>query len=242
MSVLYSDLINTTFPDAIDNITTMMNIQPSDANMLNLYQSAIRAGNFSAATEYLNQIADGDRKVLTATKINQIQDAILAVERFYKTNVEPYIQTKQAEWQAIINLFSYIGIFSPTTQYYKNNIVLDTSGGKSILYICTSQPPMGTPVSNATYWRQFTIQGERGESGAGSSFRFQWSPSETYNKDDIVVYSNAMWIAVTGNTNIPPSNSDPTWTLLLANYVVSFPVTTFEPTGQDVGALWFKII
>ncbi|MEG1855468.1 MAG: hypothetical protein RR231_08175 [Acinetobacter sp.] len=176
--------------------------------------------------------------------MNQIRDAVLALEQFYGTDVQPYIALKQQEWTNIVNLFSYIGLFNSTTQYYRNNMVLYVNNGLSQIYINTFNgvTPIGTLPINTAYFRVLTIQGQKGESGAGSAFLFEWLSSTHYNVHDIVVYNNSWWIAKQPNQNQQPQEGSLYWELVLTTTQAIYPVQSNIPPAQTTGELWFRVV
>ena len=153
MSALYPDLSLTNFPSSLDQFMTFLNIVASDGPLIAQYQAAMEAGNQTQANQILAQIPQGTQKIITAVTLNQLSQAMLAIERFYKTDIEPYIQTQQENWLTIINQFSYQGVWESGTSYVVNNLVSYTVSGLNLVYIATSTPPVGTAPTNRQYWR-----------------------------------------------------------------------------------------
>lgn len=235
-------VIISTFPQQIDVIAEFLDVTSSDSVLLNSFQDAIRAGNLTLANSILVQIPNYSQKILSAQRFNELRSAILAVEQFYGTDIQPYLTTKQAEWQTIIDRFSYKGDYNGSTQYEINNIVKYSYLGLDKLYICTSIPPIGTVPTNTAYFRVFTIRGEKGASGTGSTFDFEWDSGYPYNVNTIVVYENKWWNCSVANTNQTPSDVSSYWSLVLDVTQPNFPVQADEPIGQAVGELWFQIL
>lgn len=124
MSALYPDLDFTNYPGELDNITLKSNItNATDAQLVAQIQASILAGDFANASAILNANPQLNGKIFNANDYNQIRDAILALERFYNSDIKNYITEKQATWVAEVDKFNYKGVYSPTTQYYKNNMV-----------------------------------------------------------------------------------------------------------------------
>lgn len=242
MSILYPDLSNTTFPNSKDTFKQFLDIVISDGNLIKQYQAAVQAGNSSLATQILQQIPAYTQKVLTATDLNKFVDAIIAVERFYDSDIKPYVNEKQAEWQDIIDQFEYRGVFNATTQYLKNNYVSFINNGIEQLYIALSQPPVGTVPTNTTYWRIFSVRGPRGLSGEGLSFVGDWVASTSYTAQDCVNYDNALWGALQDSTGQVPYEGSVYWSLLYRGVTTIYPVTATQPSMQQDGELWFKIL
>ena len=103
MSVLYPDLDFTNYPGTLDNIELKSNITNStDAQLVQQIQTAIIAGDFSNASAIINANPQLNGKIFNANDYNQIRDAILALERFYKNDINLYLETSSNS----LNVFS----------------------------------------------------------------------------------------------------------------------------------------
>ena len=157
MSVLYPDLDFTNYPGELDNIQLKSNIANStDAQLVAQIQAAIIAGDFSNASAIINTNPQLNGKIFNANDYNQMRDAILALERFYNNDIYNYIAEKQAAWTAEIDKFNFKGVYSPTTQYERNNMVNYTTAEGTFLYLCIETPETGISPTNTTYWRILT--------------------------------------------------------------------------------------
>ena len=143
MSDTYTDLSLTSFPDEIQTFTTLLNMTIDDANAINGYQQAMRDGDYSLAQQYFNQITNGSRKILDAEKINTLMETCMAIERFYLSDIAPYLNNKQNEWEGIINTFRFLGDYSASNSYKKNNFVLATPNNYPELFLCIQDAPVG---------------------------------------------------------------------------------------------------
>lgn len=240
MSVLYPDLSLTAFPGDIDSFTTWLDIIASDGALVLQYQQAMQAGNTVLANQILAQIPSATQKIIKATDLNKMTQAILAVERFYQTDVEPYIQEQQTNWLEIIQRFSYKDEWASGTTYEVNNFVSYTVSGATLIYLATSNPPVGTPPTNTNYWRLLSIQGQQGPSGEGVSYREEWAPTTQYYTDDTVTYGGALWIATQNSQGQTPQSGSQYWQLVMSLGLTTYPIQDSEPTGQEVGGLWFN--
>ena len=236
----YPDLPLTNFPENLDQFLTYLNIASSDGQYVVQYQQAMSVGNTTLANQALEQISSASQKIIKATDLNKLSQAMLAVERFYKTDIEPYIDTQQSSWLNTINRFRYLGEWTSGTSYQQNNMVTYTSSGLTLLFIATDNPPLGTPPSNTTYWRMLTIQGPEGPSGEGLTYLQQWESSKTYQENDAVTYGGGLWMALQENTNIEPGTNDQFWQLVLPVIMTTYPIQPTEPTVQTAGDLWFN--
>lgn len=237
---LYNDLPLTNFPSSLDTFTTWLNVTATDGPLIQQYITAMNAGNQTLANQILTQISSASQKIITATDLNTMTQAIQAVERFYLTDIQPYIQTQQESWLNTINQFSYQGTWQAGTNYVTNNIVSYTVSGVNLLFIATSNPPTGTVPTNTTYWRVLTIQGQQGTSGTGLSYRQEWSASKAYQTNDAVTYNAAIWMATQPSQNQIPSEGSAYWKLVMTLEATTYPIQPTEPTNLDVGGLWLN--
>ena len=125
MSTTYPDLTYTTFPDQEQSFVEMEDITTGDATLLSQYQQAMLQGNFQAARQALSQMTNANNKLIDSVKINTLFDTCVALERFYKSDIEPYLEQKQQEWEATVaiftNDFGHVGNFSLNGIYKRNN-------------------------------------------------------------------------------------------------------------------------
>lgn len=242
MSTTYPDLNFTSFPDQIQNFITMLNMTVADGNLVKSYQEAMQNGDYALAQQYFSQITNANQKFIDATKVNTLIDTCVALQRFYTTDIEPYVEIKEAEWENTINQFSYIGVYSSTYSYNKNNFVLANVNGVDALFICLEQPPIGTPVTNTNYWRQLTIRGEQGISGTDLTFRYAWDSSQTYYIDDVVTFDGKIWGCLIQNSNQTPSSNSNYWKLIYQSQQEIYPFSSSTPSLNQIGGLWFEIV
>ena len=240
ISTTYQDLGLTLFPDGQDSFPQWLNIVASDGALILQYQQAMNQGNQTLANQILAQIPSASQKIVKATDVNKMNQCIQAVERFYGTDIEPYIENKQQEWTNIINQFSYKGNWSNSTQYYQNNMVTYSTGGVTFLYICTAQPPIGTPPTNTQYFRQATVVGVQGPAGPGTTFSEGWDSSTTYTANQVVTYGGGLWMSLKENTNVPPGSDSATWQLIMQLNSTVVPIQDTPPVVQSEGELWFN--
>lgn len=240
MSTKYPDLQSTVFPGSVDTFIQFLNISASDGPLVKQYIDAMNVGDTTTAQNVLQQIPNYVQKLLTANTLNKLSDAMLAVERFYGTDVKPYILEKQTEWSTEISYFSYMGGWTSGTSYHKNNFVKYTTGGLDLIYICTADAPAGTVPTNTSYWRMLTVRGQQGESGVGLTFRQDWDSATQYYTDDVVSSGGSLWVALIDNINKLPSQSPNEWRELVSLQTTTYPIQDYEPPSQTPGELWFN--
>ena len=201
---------------------------------------AMNQGNQTLANQILATLPSASQKIITATDFNTFSQCIQAIERFYLTDIEPYLENQQESWLNVIGQFSYKGVWSSGTSYETNNIVSYTQGGLTLLFIATSTPPVGTLPNNTNYWRTLTIQGIQGPSGVGLSYRQEWANTVQYNTNDCVSHNGALWMSLQPNINIQPGTNNDYWQMVLTLEATTYPIQASEPAEQDLGGLWFN--
>lgn len=111
MSKTYPQFPDTTFPDAIQPLVEYLDIESADLALYNSYIGFIANEDYNAAQRTLQQITNFDKKVLTAQKLNQLTDTIMALQTLYQSDTFQSTVTEfQNNWLAIINQFSYKGV------------------------------------------------------------------------------------------------------------------------------------
>lgn len=230
------------FPNSLDNIPQFLDITQDDAILVGKVQQAIKDGNLELANSYLVQIQDYDKKIVNAVRLNKIRDAILALEQFYKGDFTSYITEKQKGWQNEIDKFTYVGDWSRSKLYNKNNIVRYNNNGNLLLYLCIKDTvTINTYPTNTKYWVDFTKQGIRGQSGSdGANFAFEWDSAFDYQLNTIVSYNGGWWISTKPSQNVIPVEGSSYWELILYAPQPVYPVQPNQPSGQGDGELWFE--
>lgn len=240
MSTKYPDLSLTNFPNSLDQFTTFLNIVSSDGPLIGQYQSAMQNGDITLANQILTQIPQATQKIITAVDLNTLSQAMLAIERFYLNDIEPYIDNLQQSWLNTIQQFSYKGVWQSGTSYVTNNLVSYTISGLNFVYIALSNVPIGISPTNQTYWRLLTIQGEQGASGEGLSYRQEWNSSTQYATNDAVTYDGTLWMALQASQNRLPDTNPQYWQLVMNLKTVTYPIQDTVPTNLQVDGLWFN--
>lgn len=241
MSTTYPDLPLTLFPsDGIDSFTTWLNITASDGPLIQQYLTAMQQGNTTQAQQILSQIPNATQKILQSTSLNQLTQAMLALERFFNTDIMPTLEEMQGSWVDMIGQFAYKGLWSGATAYEENNLVSYTVQGATLMFLATSDPPTGTVPTNTNYWRVLTIQGIQGPSGEGLSYRQEWSSGQNYYENDVVTYNGALWQALQANVGVEPGQAAEYWQIIMSLEATTYPIQDTEPTNQNIGALWLN--
>lgn len=242
MSVSYPDLNLTTFPESVDVFIQMLDIVASDAPALSAYQNAMDAGNITQANAALGTMVNAAQKLLTAEKINKIFDSVEALERFLATDIVPYVAQLQNSWQSEINKFSYVGVYSNSQSYVKNNIVSYTVGAYTFLYLCIKDTVAGINPTDIGFWQQFTVVGLQGLTGENMSYLYEWNNTTVYSPQDCVTHNSKLWGCLVSNNNSEPTEANTNWQLLADLSASVYPVQADQPEAQDDGEIWFQVI
>lgn len=202
MSNTYPDLNMTKFPDAFDDWDRYIDVTLTTLSAVTQYQNYTAQGNFEAANAVVRDNPLIKRIIINAESFNKLQDAIIAIEQFYFSDVQAYIQ----------NLVQYKENYQPSTKYPKYSVVTYSEHDATQAYLCIRPDcPIGTPPTNAAYWLPWTARGQKGEPGTGLSPRGTWDEYVDYYKDDMVSWNNRLWYAQSGNTGVEPSVQTSTW-------------------------------
>ncbi len=233
-----------TFPNKIDEIPLFLDVTNEDGILLKKFEEYMSKNDFANANKILNQIENAKQKILSATRINQLRDCILALEKFYGTDFKPYVENKQNTWQSVINQFQFKNIYSSSVGYKINNMVLFQIDGDYHIYIRTSGDGLSNkPPTDKNYWRDLTIKGERGiSSSEQTTFYFDWVSNQTYAVNSIVSRGSEWWIALKENINSEPQEGNPNWRLVMRAMQTLYPIQSDQPLVQQKGELWFEVI
>lgn len=250
MSKTFPQYPATSFPDTFQSLKRYQDITQADLSAYNEYKNYINNNNLSGAKAALQKIENYGNKTLTAAEINTLVDTVQALQSYMNGDTwQSIVNSKQQEWENIINQFSYIGEWSNTKQYKKWNMVtyantgLADVDGTSYVYIAVQDNEGQSPYANQTYWLKLSIKGAQGDSGYNGGFRGIWDNGITYNQNDIVVYNNAWYVNVSDtNLNHTPSKDSSYWDLLFEIKSKQYPIQATQPTGQASGELWFQVL
>ena len=98
--------------------------------------------------------------------------------------------------------------------------------------------PKGTVPTNTTYWMPFTYRGQQGASGAGLSWRGDYSSITQYYTNDCVQHNGIVWCAKKSTLGVAPSSSaSDNWGIFMeVTKQIAFSST--QPTGQVENDIW----
>lgn len=221
---------------------SFLDVLASDGALIKQYKDAVASGDQTLALQKLQQIPAYRQKLLTAEDLNKFSDAVIALERFYDSDIASYVTTKQGEWQTILNQFTYKGNFSSTAVYKQNNYVTFGAGVSKDLYIALQDTPQGTAPTDPAYWRKFSVQGAQGEAGTGIAFVGVWDGVTAYILNNCVQYDGALWIALQPSTNQVPVDGGSYWKKITDIGQAGYPLSQNPPSDPHQDDLWFRVM
>lgn len=192
------------------------------------YYTYLNAGDFTAAQKLLTDNPTLNTMIINASKINYYTDMAISLERFFKSDVETYLEAR----------FAYKGTYDAATTYVKGNIV-DLGGEGFLCRVDSSIGVSPTAHTTTTNWAVIAKQGIQGASGTGLAPRGVWNSTTQYYINDCVADNNILWQCVTGNTNSKPSSNNSNWIALLSVSGLVI-VSSAQPATQSTGNLWMK--
>lgn len=194
MSKTYTDLPETQFPDAIDELSRMSDLTSGDIPLVNEYYAYYNAGNMTAAAQLLANNPSLLSKLFNAAKFNILRDALIALQRFYMSDVQTYIDsTRQSLEDEIMDRTTY-DEYDPEHVYKKSEYVMYNGD----LYVANKDGVVGQAPTGETdeNWIRVSLRGEQGVSGTGLAFRGMYSLDTTYYKDDCASDGHRIWAAL----------------------------------------------
>lgn len=214
------------------------NIQIEDYSIRQQYYSLFLDGKIDEARSFLNENLNKlNGKVITADILNLFVDKILELENNYINDVISVLSNKKDELQLNINELIYMSDYSNIAQYDINNFVLYNEE----IYFCYNKPSIGTLPTDESYWIYLGLRGENGIPPLGVKYVGKWVESTTYSKNQMVVYENMLYVALSNNEKIIPTNTT-YWVCAIDN--ISYPnfyISETEPSGIKTGQIWLEI-
>ena len=212
-------------------------IQISDASLQQQLQQYWTSAQYSQALSILsNNATQLQGKAFIADLINILSSGVLNLETSYYNNVPIFLSNLATQYSTLISNFISKGVWGATTQYLPFNFVIYNNE----VYMCISQPPIGTLPTDTTYWLYLGLQGERGTPGINVNMRYTWNSANTYNPNDLVVYGTNIYVALVQNTNVTPGTDPNTWGIFITTSPGQINVGTTAPNNPVQNTIWFQ--
>ena len=212
-------------------------IQIPDYNLQQLFMQYYKQGQYQEALSLLaGNSAQLQGKAFIASTINTIVSGLLTLEGYYNTGVTVFLSNLAAQYQQMVNNLKRAGNWNATLQYTPYNFVRYNDE----IYMCIEQPPIGTLPTDDTYWLYLNIRGIDGDPGIDVVMRFDWSGTDTYNINDLVVYNDTWWVALQQNTNVVPGEDANVWLEFVYISKTEIYVNINPPDLPSNNTVWFK--
>lgn len=211
-------------------------IQIPDVVLCQQFRQYIQVGNYDQALLLLIENADQlQGKAYIAEVINTIIEGIVNLEERYNTGVTEYLSNLETQFETLINNFKKLTAWQSFTQYVPYNFVVYNQQ----IYMCFSQPPIGTLPTDTTYWLYLGLQGVRGTPGIDVNMTYDWNENTPYQPNDIVVYDGNLYCAIAPNTAVPPTDNS-AWILFLNIGKGDISIGITSPNNPVNNMIWFQ--
>lgn len=202
MSTTYPQYPNSNFPDQIDSWLRRQDPNSSDMVLIKQFKAYLDVNDVTSAQNLINSNPSLLVKIFNADALNNIQDGLMALETFFKNDVDGYIQTKQTEFQAYVNNFTDKGVYNSTTTYVTRNFVHYNNE----VYIALKSNLNITPVDDGVSWTKLSIKGDTGY-GVGLTPKDSYSGSTQYHVNDLVQYNGNLYRCISDSLGNIPTNA-----------------------------------
>ena len=199
LSLTYPERTETTFPEAVDNLSRMSDLSFEDLILVQQYYAYYNAGNLSGANSLLETNPILKTKIFNAAKFNKLADGIGATQQFFKDNVDGYIQTKQSEFDAYVDgkevdLNTHV---SDTVTY------IDTKQSEFDAYVDGKEVDLNTHVSDTVTYID-TKQSEFNAYVNAFTYKGDYSNVTSYVEKNIVYFAGCTYVCRVACKNISP--------------------------------------
>ena len=212
-------------------------IQIPDVSLQRQLQQYWSSGQYSEALSLLSTNATQlQGKAFIADLINILSSGVLDLETRYNTAVPVFLSNLATQYSTLISNFISQGTWNASVQYTPFNFVVYNSE----VYMCISQPPVGTLPTDTTYWLYLGLRGGQGAPGIDVNMRYTWNSANTYNPNDLVVYGTNIYVALAQNTGVTPGSDSNTWGIFIAIAPGQINVGTAAPSKYVQNTIWFQ--
>ena len=221
----------------IFDIRRLEDINLNEVALKQQYYDYFINGNIEQAHQLIEDNQNLKFKVINAENLNKIVEHILFLEDKYFDNVDNILNNHLNKYQIDINDLIYLREYDDTYQYAINNFCRYNND----IYYCIKKPPIGTLPTEDTYWVYLGLHGENSRFPLGVKYQGAWSSVKTYNKYDMVVYQNQLFVAMENSYNKNPPTSIE-WSLQMYVEEQGIFILEEEPSNIKQGNLWIEIL
>ena len=194
----YPELPETNFPDSLDVFERFSDVTSGDIVLVNQYQTYMLAGNQAAAAKLIADNPDLKNKIINASTINKFLDAVSALERMFKDDIQKYIASQagtagQAAKLSTAKLIDGIGLDG--TQNVTRHCLCETIAGASGKI---AVPVIEGSISELTHGLMVTVRFKNGNTAANPTLKIEikTSTGTSYTTAKSIYYNG---VAMTNN-------------------------------------------
>ena len=213
-------------------------IQVNDIALQSQFAAYWMQGNYTEALNLLENNEQLDSKAFVAEVMLKIRQSLAIIENYYARDVENALSLDLTLFNASINEFRNRKQWDSAIAYKIGNAVEYNNSA----YVCIQDNTNQLPT-NVNYWVELIgLQGDKGIPGIDVNYRGQWQSAQIYNKNDIVIYGDYLWVSLQDNvTNMPSTTSDK-WGIFLPFPKAKIIVSREQPVNIYDGLIWAKIL
>ena len=198
MSKTYPELPETNFPDSLDVFDRLSDVTSGDIILVNQYQAYMSAGNQAAAAKLLTDNPDLKNKIINASTINKFLDAVSALQKMFKEDVQTYIASQagtagQAAKLSTAKLIDGIG-FDGTRNVTRHCLCETIAGASGKIAV----PVIDGSVPELTHGLVITVRFKNGNTATNPTLKIEvkTSTGTSYTTAKSIYYNGA---AMTNN-------------------------------------------
>lgn len=252
VNIKYDDLLHTNYPQQIDKLKTLRDPNANEVVLIQQYNNLMASGNYMGAVEHLNTYPSLKECIINADLLLSMHHSIIALQRFFHSNVQDKIYRigkQKGDWNE--NMSSDASDESLKLNMY-DIVRYPVDGLKQYFMVISSEIVAGILPTNAIYYMQMSIKGDKGdtgytpqknidywdgENGTGLSPCGLWVDTRTYTQYDMVSYNGDLWYLTTESSiNEVPENYE-SWERIILSVKLDVGVDVREDL-EDEG-IWF---
>lgn len=234
------------FPDGVDEFIELYDLsydKMKSAQRLTVLKMQAKLTN-DEQNELATLTAELEEYMITPETFNKFQDALVAVEQFFYSNVQGFIEDKQKIWDSYIKQFVFVGNWAVGKSYKFQNMVIGKNGD---LYLCSKDHVSNAanePSLSTTLWTKVSSKGDTGAIGLNAFYKGDWKVGTTYKQGDAVSHGREGWMKplvyiskTDGNVGKEPETNGTDWMLYSELYVGKT-----LPKGAGAGLHFIKLL
>ena len=213
-------------------------IQVNDIALQSQFAAYWMQGNYTEALNLLENNGQLNSKAFVAEVMLKIGESLSIIENYYAQDFENALSLDLTLFNASVNEFRNRKQWESETAYKIGNAVEYNNNAYVRIQDNTNQLPTDT-----NYWAELIgLQGDKGAPGIEVNYRGQWMSTQTYNKNDIVIYGDYLWVSLRDNVTTMPSIISNVWYIFLPFPKEKIFVSREQPANIYDGLIWAKIL